>query len=120
MKAFFCELLFSCLLAAPGAKPIDELTYGTLLYAYYQQDYQQALLDGLVAEAQGREGDETIKFDLARGSFAFADGMGAHGIGEHIEHFIQFDQLIDQHLKTLVVYIVICRSMNQQKLPFQF
>jgi len=75
MKAFFCELLFSCLLAAPGAKPIDELTYGTLLYAYYQQDYQQALLDGLVAEAQGREGDETVKFDLARGSFAFADGM---------------------------------------------
>jgi len=75
MKAFFCELILSCLLVAPGAKPIDELTYGTVLYAYYQQDYQQALLDTLVAEEQGRRGDNTVRFDLAKGSFAFIDGM---------------------------------------------
>jgi hypothetical protein len=78
MKAFLCELLFSCMLAAPGVKPIDELTYGTVLYAYYQQDYQQALLDTLVAEQQGRQGDDTVRFELAKGSFAFADGMYAY------------------------------------------
>jgi len=75
MKAFFCELILSCVLVAPGAKPIDELTYGTVLYAYYQQDYQQALLDTLVAEEQGRRGENTVRFDLAKGSFAFIDGM---------------------------------------------
>jgi len=75
MKSFFCELLFSCLIAAPGAKPVDELTYGTLLYSYYQQDYQQALLEALVAERQGRRGDDPVRFELAKGSFAFADGM---------------------------------------------
>ncbi len=75
MKAFLCELLFGCVLAAPGAKPIDELTYGTMLYAYYQEDYQQALLDTLVAESQDRRGGNTVRFDLAKGSFAFSDGM---------------------------------------------
>ena len=78
MKAFLCELIFSCMLTAPGVKPVDELTYGTVLYAYYQQDYQQALLDTLVAEDQGRQGDNTIRFELAKGSFAFADGMYAY------------------------------------------
>jgi hypothetical protein len=75
MKTFLCELLFSCLLGAPGAKPVDELTYGTMLYSYYQQDYEQALLDTLVAEAQNRQGEDSIRFDLAKGSFAFSDGM---------------------------------------------
>lgn len=75
MKAFFCELILSCVLAVPAVKPIDELTYGTVLYAYYQQDYQQALLDTLVAEEQGRRGENTVRFDLAKGSFAFIDGM---------------------------------------------
>jgi hypothetical protein len=78
MKALFCELILSCMLASPGAKPIDELTYGTVLYAYYQQDYQQALLDTLVAERQHRQGDNTVRFELAKGSFAFADGMYAY------------------------------------------
>ena len=78
MKAFFCELILSCMLTAPGAKPIDELTYGTVLYAYYQQDYQQALLDTLVAEEQGRQGENAVRFELAKGSFAFADGMYAY------------------------------------------
>ena len=75
MKAFFCELILSCMLTAPGAKPIDELTYGTVLYADYQQDYQQALLDTLVAEEQGRQGENTVRVERAKGSFAFADGM---------------------------------------------
>lgn len=75
MKSFLCELLFSCLLAAPGAKSIDELSYGTALYSYYQQDYGQALLDVEVAEAQQRLGEDTVRFLLARGSFAFQEGM---------------------------------------------
>ena len=72
---FLCELLFSCLLAAPGAKSIDELSYGTALYAYYQEDYAQALLDVVVAEQQQRRGDDPLRFLLARGSFAFQEGM---------------------------------------------
>ncbi len=75
MKAFFCELLFTCMLAGPAGKPVDELTYGSLLYSYYQQDYQQALVEAQVAEAQGRRGENPVRFDLAAGSFAFSDGM---------------------------------------------
>jgi hypothetical protein len=78
MKSFLCELILSCMLAAPGAKPIDELTYGTVLFSYYQQDYNQALLDTLVAERQGRRGENVVRFDLAKGSFAFGDGMYAY------------------------------------------
>ncbi len=75
MKHFICELILSCVIAAPGAKTMDELTYGNVLYSYYQQDYQQALLDTMVAEAQGRRGADPSRFDLAKGSFAFQDGM---------------------------------------------
>jgi hypothetical protein len=75
MKAFLCELIFSCAIAAPGAMPVDELTYRQMLYSYYQQDYQQALLDASVAEAQHRLGDDPVRFELAKGSFAFSDGM---------------------------------------------
>ena len=75
MKAFLFELILSCVLAAPAAKPLDELTYGTVLSAYFQHDYQQALLDTLVAEEQERRGENTIRFDLAKGSCDFSDGM---------------------------------------------
>lgn len=75
MLHFICELILSCVVAAPGAKPVDELTYGNVLYSYYQQDYQQALLDTMVAEVQGRRGEHPVRFDLAKGSFAFQDGM---------------------------------------------
>jgi hypothetical protein len=75
MKQFLCELLFSCTVLAPGAKPVDELTYGTVLYEYFQQDHQAALLKALVAEGQSRRGERPMRFELATGSFAFADGM---------------------------------------------
>jgi tetratricopeptide (TPR) repeat protein len=75
MKQFLCELILSCVLGSPGVKPIDELTYGTVLYAYYQDDYQQALLETMVAESQGRRGSDPIRFDLASGSFAFNERM---------------------------------------------
>jgi len=75
MKNFICELILSCVVAAPVGKPVDELTYGHVLYSYYQQNYQQALLDTMVAEAQGRRGENTVRFDLAGGSFAFSEGM---------------------------------------------
>ncbi len=75
MKQFLCELLFSCTVLAPVAQPVDELTYRTVLYEYFQEDYQGALLNALVAEAQQRRGDNPIRFELAEGSFAFADGM---------------------------------------------
>ncbi len=75
MKTFLCELILSCLMAAPGARPVDELTYGTALYAYYQQDYGQALLDVVVAEQRQRLGDDPVRFQLARGSFAFKERL---------------------------------------------
>ncbi len=75
MKQFLCELLFTCSLLGPGAQPIDELTYGTVLYEYFQEDHQAALLNALVAAEQGRRGEDIVRFELAAGSFAFADGM---------------------------------------------
>ena len=75
MKEFLCELLFTCSMLSPGAPPIDELTYGTVLYEYFQEDHEAALLNALVAQRQGRRGENTTNFDLAAGSFAFADGM---------------------------------------------
>ena len=75
MKAFLCELILSCVLTAPGAKPVDELTYGTMLYSYYQEDHSQALLEAMIAEAQGRRGADAVRFELAKGSFAFSEGM---------------------------------------------
>ncbi len=75
MKNFICELILSCVIAAPVGKPVDELTYGSMLYSYYQQEYQQALLETMVAEAQGRRGEDTVRFDLAKGSFAFSERM---------------------------------------------
>ena len=75
MKQFLCELLFTCALAGPGTPPVEDLTYGTLLYEYFQEDHQAALLTALVAEKQGRRGEKQTQFELAAGSFAFADGM---------------------------------------------
>jgi len=75
VKQFLCELLFTCALAGSGTPPIEDLTYGTLLYEYFQEDHQAALLTALVAQQQGRRGEKQTQFDLAAGSFAFADGM---------------------------------------------
>lgn len=75
MKNFLCELILSCVIAAPAGKPIDELTYGTMLYSYYQEAYQEALLETMVAEVQGRRGADVARFDLAKGSFAFSEHM---------------------------------------------
>ena len=66
MLHFICELILSCVVAGPGAKPVDELTYGNVLYSYYQQDHQQALLDTMVAEGQGRRGTNPARFELAK------------------------------------------------------
>ena len=81
MKQFLCEILFSCALAVQPAQPIDELTYGTVLYEHFQQNYSDALVNVLVAREQQRLGEDTIRFDLAEGSFAFADGMYGYASG---------------------------------------
>lgn len=75
MKALICEFILTCMLAAPGARSPEELAYGGMLYAYYQQDYQQALVDVLVAETRGQTGTDPVRFALAKGSFAFAEGL---------------------------------------------
>lgn len=75
MRQFFCELLFICSAATPGAQSIDDLAYGTMLYEYYQEDYQAALLNVMIAESRGQLGEDVVRFELAKGSFAFAHGM---------------------------------------------
>lgn len=75
MKEFLCKLILSCTLAGPGAKPVDELTYGTVLFDYFQAEHSAALVTAMVAEAQGLRGEDTVRFELAEGSFAFSDGM---------------------------------------------
>lgn len=75
MFRFLCELFLSCSAAVGEPLSVEELTYRSALFDYYQQDYPAALVDVLVAERQGRIGNERVKFDLARGSLAFEQGM---------------------------------------------
>lgn len=75
MKALLCELLFACVMAAPGPRTADELAYGQLLYAYFQEDYSGALVEALIAEQRGTLADDPARFALARGSLAFAEGL---------------------------------------------
>jgi len=75
IKALFCDWLFSCAVAAMPTTPVSDLHYGTALYAYYQDDTEQALLETLVVERRGLVGDDPVRIDLAKGSFAFAEGL---------------------------------------------
>jgi len=75
MKALLCELLFTCLLAAPGARSVDEIAYGSMLYAYFQADQSGALVAVMVAEKRGHLGTDPARFHLATGSLAFAEGL---------------------------------------------
>ncbi|HEX7035147.1 MAG TPA: hypothetical protein VF210_05205 [Pseudomonadales bacterium] len=75
MKSFLCDIVLSCVLALPGARPIDELSYAAALYAWYQEQNDEALVEVLVAESRGRTDDDPVRWQLAKGSFAFAQGM---------------------------------------------
>src|SRR5215813_13025692 len=75
MKQFLCDWLFSCAVAASPVTPVADLHYGTVLYAYYQDDTQQALLETLIAQARGQIGTDPVRLELAKGSFAFAERM---------------------------------------------
>ena len=93
MKSFLCDLIFSCTLLAQPVTPVEDLYYGTVLYAYYQDDFEQALLDTLVAEQLDRRGADVVRFELAKGSFAFADGM--YRYAEQTFAGLQKDQLTE-------------------------
>ena len=75
MKSWLCEWLLSCAVLLEGGPDIQELHYGRLLYAYYQQDYQQALVLALQAEQRGWRAQAPVRYTMAEGSFAFAQGM---------------------------------------------
>jgi tetratricopeptide (TPR) repeat protein len=75
MKAFLCEWLITCVLAAPGVRTPDELAYGNVLFAYFQEDYTGALVESLIAEQRGVRGTDPARFVLAQGSLAFAEGL---------------------------------------------
>jgi tetratricopeptide (TPR) repeat protein len=77
MKEFLCDWILSCVLAVQPVTPLPDLYYGSVLYDYYQDDYQQALLDALIVERRGVVGSDPVRLQLAKGSFAFADGMFA-------------------------------------------
>ncbi|MCZ6887191.1 MAG: hypothetical protein O7H39_01755 [Gammaproteobacteria bacterium] len=75
MKALLCQLILSCFAHGPDPTSIEDLHYGTILYAYYQGDYATALVGALVAEKRGLRGEDPLRFELAEGSFAFNDEM---------------------------------------------
>lgn len=75
MKGFFCELLFFCAGLDPAAAPLPDLTYREVLFHHYQDDHETALVHTLVADELGRFGDDTARFRLAEGSFAFSERM---------------------------------------------
>jgi len=77
MKEFLCDWILSCVLTTQPVTPLPDLYYGTLLFDYYQEDYQQALLDESIIEQRGYVGSDSVRLQLAKGSFAFADGMFA-------------------------------------------
>ena len=77
MKELLCDWILSCVLTVQPVTPLPDLYYGTVLYDYYQDDYQQALLDALIVERRGAVGNDPVRLQLAKGSFAFADGMFA-------------------------------------------
>ncbi len=77
MKELLCDWILSCVLTVQPVTPLPDLYYGTVLYDYYQDDYQQALLDALIIEQRGAVGNDPVRLQLAKGSFAFADGMFA-------------------------------------------
>ncbi len=77
MKELLCDWILSCVLTVQPVTPLPDLYYGTVLYDYYQDDYQQALLDTLIVERRGAVGNDPVRLQLAKGSFAFADGMFA-------------------------------------------
>ena len=66
MKSLLCDWLLSCVLSVQGPTPLSDLYYGSVLYDYYQDDYQQALLDTLIVEAGESEGVYLAPFDIDR------------------------------------------------------
>ena len=76
MSSFLCFLLFSCTGSAPAEVTAKaELEYGNVLYSYYQEDYDQALLDVSVDLEEGVPEDLITRYQLAEGSFAFKNRM---------------------------------------------
>ena len=52
-------------------------------------------------------------------ALTLVDAMRAHRVADLREHLSVLDQLIDQHLAVLIVYIVIACAMNQEQVAFQ-
>ena len=78
MNSILCQLVLTCVVNLQAATPLDELTYGTVLYEYYQEHYEAGMVQALIAEAQNRTGENPVRFRIASGSFAFANGMYVH------------------------------------------
>lgn len=94
MKTLLCKLMFSCLAHGPGPAQIDDLTYGVVLYQYYQDDFEAALVEAAVAADRDRRGEDPIRYELAEGSFAFNARMYAYARGI-------FDNLDESELSEL-------------------
>ena len=54
---------------------VKDLAYGSVLYAYFQQDYFSALSELLVADQQGSIAGDKQKSDLLRGGIHLSYGM---------------------------------------------
>jgi tetratricopeptide (TPR) repeat protein len=111
MKSFLCDLILSCVVVAGSGKPIDELTYGSILYAYHQQEYEQAMLETSIAEAQGTRGENALRFDLAHGSFAFSQGMYTYA--QNLFASVAEDELTDLDRMRLAFHLA--REYHRQQ-----
>jgi hypothetical protein len=49
---------------------------------------------------------------VSTGIFPFSDGMGTVWVGKHFELLIVLDQLIDQYLTVLIMYVIITGAMD--------
>ncbi len=110
MKWLLCELILSCSLAAEPMS-LDELTYRTVLFDYYQESYDDALVRTLVAESQGRTGDDPTRFTLAKGSFAFKDGM--YGYSREIFDGVAQTELTDVDRLRLAFHLARVHHQRQ-------
>lgn len=56
---------------------------------------------------------------MCGGASAFADAVCAVWITHHLELPAIFDQFVDQHFCSLVVYIIVAGAMNNQEISLE-
>ena len=80
-RLFFCAWVFFSACIYAGEKPLTrvaDLRYGVALFHYYQDDYQAALTELLVAEKRGGIKGHGDNPEIMEGGFSLGYGMERH------------------------------------------